>query len=993
MSKKYGKITTLEQFMNIALGFKFNTVNWESAYENFYKDQPDINSDYRETIDLFADTYDKMERINTFIENEPNAHKKAIAMAVRNVVFSMAEDSVINKLFYDTIAHHDEIVEESDISFDVQQKLAEKTTNIEELVNGRPSTKPVYEELNYYDKLRTCHKFMDMLLNSNFNMDSPYPDIVQTVFGKVKEEAVKISRAAAKEKGFTYKPADSRDKKAFNSLKDAAKTDPDFVNRVNGSDFFNGTPLGLNPNVNEVTLNLENTPIVDITAEQFLEKYRALERNELKLENAMLRPENSRPNLDELRAGFEPALSAAEIKWAETAVDNMVRSLYTDDQLAEMKQSGIDPLSCIMIDGKPVDPTAVENPETHQQDPLTMAKFKCGIVAKVLNGAKIDLCRFVPENDKPGYKLDKLVPVKTDLSMKTEKVSFWRRIKQLFGFDKSTRNLVEEANTKKRDYIVDPKNSVSMTNAQMNAATLEARQAQAEQDKHVEELDKILFQNNLYDEKTGTYKNIDNLLEYGSNKTEKDEKGREIYVDRDSYFRTMGRSSSRVNIAILYGLTRGYTLDQMLYGKDGVDRGQIGKEFIEEFSLPLYEEYIEKNGYEQNEESRKKYDDYILAQKDKVEQFYADAADAIMNIDIPPIDTDMSKGNIKEKIENLQKFELISHIAGDYVQVFEKLNPQKAAVDLTDPKKAASYARSEKLEVMATKKMGAVQMFGYPAIQYLTCLRSGALLDPDNYLDGGNTTRITIGAKSKACLDTFFKSGAFEKIGDVYDNGIETVALLNTLGSHCVVGCSTKAAYPGAPVYTAQNIKNIFDYLRAKEPDENLIVIDPADKTFTIDNVKEDINFIYKDILKSTNAAIKEYNDDLAKTLSDYEFDEKADLHILQEMNIAVSNEKIFGGDADEINLEDLENMVEIEISDNEEATEKTDILFDDDDLLEADNYGFGFEDEDNEVIDWEKEETSYDELNDGKEEKIDNNFRKTKEQTNELTLDMGSKK
>ncbi len=991
MKKKYGKITTLEQFMNIALGIKFNTVNWESAYDNFYKDQPDANSDYRETIDLFADTYDKMERINTFIENEPDAQKKAIAMAVRNTVFPMAEDSIINKLFYDTIAHHDGIVEESDVSLNVQQKLAEKTTNIEELVNGRPVTKPVYEDLNYYDKLRTCDKFMDMLLNSNFNLDSPYPDIVQTIFGKVKEEAGKISRAAAKEKGFTYKPADSRDKKAFDSLKNAAKTDPDFVNRVSSNAFFNGTPLGLNPNVNEVTLNLENTPIVDITAEQYKEKFRALERNEKKLERALLLPSHRRPNLDELRAGFEPALSAAEIKWAETAVDNMVRSLYTDDEIAKMKQSGIDPLSCIMIDGKPVDVTTVNNPETMEQDPLTMAKFKCGIVSQVLNGSRIDLCRFVPETGKPGYKLDKLVPVKTDLSMKTEKVSFWRRIKQMFGFDKSTRNLVEEANTKKRDYMVDPKNSVSMTNAQMNAATLAARQAQVEQSKHIEELDKILFQNNLYDEQTGTYKNIVDLLQYGSKKTETDENGKEIYVDRDSLFRTMGRCASRVNIAILYGLTRGYTLDQMLYGKDGVDRGQIGRDFIEEFSLPFYEDFIEKNGYEQNDESKKAYKDYILTQKDKFEQFYADVGDAIMNIDIPPIDTDMSKGNIKEKIENIQKFELISNIAVDYVQVFENLKPQKNDVNLTDPKIAASYARSAKLQAMAAKKIGAVQMFGFPAIQYLTCLRSGVLLDPDKYAD--NHTRISIGAKSKACLDTFFKSGALKKIGDVYDNGIEAVSFLNTIGNHCAVGCSTQATYPGAPIYTAQNIKNLCDYLRAQEPDENLIVIDPADKTFTIDNVKEDLSFIYKDILKTTNSVIKEYNDDLAKTLSDYEYDTNADLHTLQEMNIAVSNEKIFGGDTDEMNLEDLENVVKIEISDNEETTEKTGVLFDDDDLLESDNYEFDIEDDDKEVIDGEKEEISYDELNDAKEEKIDNNFRKTKEHTNELTTDMGLKK
>ncbi len=68
---------------------------------------------------------------------------------------------------------------------------------------------------------------------------------------------------------------------------------------------------------------------------------------------------------------------------------------------------------------------------------------------------------------------------------------------------------------------------------------------------------------------------------------------------------TLNRNGSLTHFMYLYGMTKGYTLDQMLFS-DEVDRGALGKQFIEEFGIKKLDEFAKDKQLDvSSEETRK----------------------------------------------------------------------------------------------------------------------------------------------------------------------------------------------------------------------------------------------------------------------------------------------------------------------------------------------------------------------------------------------------
>ena len=193
------------------------------------------------------------------------------------------------------------------------------------------------------------------------------------------------------------------------------------TNVKNAAGLASFTALGAAPNRTELDLTLEKNPIADITAEDFVRKQAA------------------------------GTLSYSEIEWGESNIDHMLEGLYTIDELKALKRAGIDPAMGISADGEYFKWHNEPSIEIKNLSMLETAKKKCEIVSKAINGGKLDVCKFTPDG-KGGYTLSDPMPIKTDLSMKTEKRSFWTWLKQLFGIEVSIKDKVMEANKAPREY-------------------------------------------------------------------------------------------------------------------------------------------------------------------------------------------------------------------------------------------------------------------------------------------------------------------------------------------------------------------------------------------------------------------------------------------------------------------------------------------------------------------------------------------------------------
>lgn len=713
-------------------------------------------------------------RLDEYIRITRDDWQKTMAMAVRRVTEPMlnkfAEDFLFNAC-YDAM---DDVTRDYIISPDVKKILDDKKQDIEKSEEGKiENNRPVDINNCNFEDLPSLEQYniISGVVRAFFDKDAlktPTGEIIPetpaaTQFLKtVNEEAVKICKAVMNSDSRSFGAKNDREKRDFNDLvqnyKETCKEYPDesffYRESVMDSTSYDSYSDGLAGSdlfIDHLNLVLENNPVVDLTAEKYLEKHQ------------------------------NGQLSAAETEWAEASVDSMLRSLYSDDELRALRRAGMDPAMGILVDGKPLkwfsDKENIFNMNDAKSRFSITAKRKSDVVSKALNGSKIDVFKFIPDGEG-GYKKGKIVPIKTDFSMKTEKRSFFTWLLEFLGITPSIKSKIKEANEDKREYHKnfgatseelaempqDAAEIVKQSNRDEVATIMKVNAVNEAKQKKQLYLDFFgHLQHANTDENDG--KSIVAKISDELNKTLsfKDQNGKERQL-----LDITDRYPSHVNLAIIYGLANGHTLEEITENSpQGTQlRQELGRRFIEDFSVMDFDEFVreeeKEKAFNSDSEAKKAYFEYVFKRKENVEKVAIKAFEAIGRMPIMRLDPN----NQTEFAKNYSKYDQITNIMQDFSQAFVTL--YKNSIAPTDERAKLLTNRGDTVYNYINSKI-------FPFKQTAACVLNYAnFLSGDDFVGTGAPQFdifVNQAAMGKTALEYFNeKTQGMNTYNDLFDN-------------------------------------------------------------------------------------------------------------------------------------------------------------------------------------------------------------------------------
>lgn len=853
MGKK--KINSFKEYMKVALELglgesaSFTKEHWDDMVNERYQQNRNLyNYRMRDFVNESligktgneAETFNLMNRLDDVIKTETDPVKKAMAMAVRRVTFPRLERVLEAQLFASHESFKDQINKEYDVTKKASEEYEkEKTLNYCTVYGTDAAVKrhrikeadltlsmtPAYDNQPSDQKVFVAttliKSFFDKeVCRDNNNRIFGETEGMKEILDLVKNEAVEISKSAAGSKS-TFKAKDDTEKNDLNSLKDLCngmsnEQKQNFNTQVSGFGTLQQyANMEITPKLTHLNLALEKNPFIDITAEEFIAK--------------------------ESKKNGPDGLSNSEIEWGESNIDYMLRRLYTDDELKGLSRAGIDPAEGIFVDGKPVELRHTNRfYNVKNLSMLDSAKKKCEIVSKALSGSKIDVCKFVPDG-KGGYTSGNIVPVKTDLSMKTKRRSFIQWLKDLFSFKPTIKEKIKKANEETRDYQKYAVDTELPSIQKKNAVNVQVKNTFVSETKLTNKLDREFFEGAFPEVKKYDINGINNALKEAVTFTN-------YNGGKSQTISGLDRIGSRVNVAVLYGMTKGYSLDEILHSND-VDRKKLGRDFIEEFETMDYNKFVESKGLEKNDEARKQYNSYLHDKREHVENFCAKAYDQLKNVEIPRLDPNDHISFAR----NYNRLGRIGSIAADFAQAFPSLLTDH--ISPSDKSKAQAFNRSAAVGNKTYYDIRSMQFIGSTAQKYAEYLISDHYVNVPADMKGltiNDKHTIDCAARSKGFLNYFNKvTAGMNTFGDIINNrefNASITAMANT------------AASPEQT--TSDNVTkcNASFYLQTENPNHELFYIN-ADRKFMF-NAGRIIHFDtqYKEILDENNKYTDEYD-------------------------------------------------------------------------------------------------------------------------------------
>lgn len=914
MAKK--KVKNIDEFIREALGFihgdeaeKLSKKSWNEQVKERYYTNRNLYS-YRindfKTSDLvgrngnYFQLINSMNRFDKIIENMADPVQKAMGIAVRHFIFPEFEKCVKDGQIQEIKACMSELKENFEIPAEVSREFRGLVKASDRNISGDMkkviANKCVdlhYGDVPQEDRLNTLNVLMSTFSDRNIftgfdgkkrvNQTQPMTDILEIVNGNA-EEILKIAKG---EKSDAFKKATPEEERDLASIKDIYKKmgpaeKEAFENSVRGfTKIENYANMDITPNVTTANLVFDKNPIVDLTAESFVEKQKSND------------------------------LSPTETEWGETSIDRMVKALYTDDELKTLEKAGIDPAMGILVDGKAVNwNEEIKAPTLSFQfnEIKKNADTKCAIAAKAMEGAKLDVCKFVPDGHG-GFTNGPIVPVKTDMSMNTETRSFWTILKQLFGFVVTLKDKVKVANEAQRDYQIDPANAKTVSAARRSAEVAQIRNALARHSDNMSKLDLDFFSGayNAYD-KNRLEKINEGIL---SDLTYTDYNGVEQQV-----LMTVGSNSSRTSLAIMYGMSKGYTYEELTdKSADGANlRSRIGKEFVSEIKVMTYDEFAKSSNVEKNDVTRDAYNRYLLDRVQNIEKVCANSYDTLIKQPITRLDP----SNHREFTDNFIKQYALGKMAMDFSQSYATLKENKIAPTNGEAQKV-------------TDRAGAV--FGFtsgkiqPFIKLQGCLESYLeYMSSDMYLSE-KTDALTAdkpegkfaycSGKAKGILSYFYNnSDDMRTVADYLDDkkvGYEVSALSSMMND--------------TPKNLGDNACEAFAkfYLPSENPDFSPVMINDDTHVMLNQGIAERYYSNYNNVkneMRGLETAMDKYDEVLTDKEKELPFLEKYDAIARKTSINAIEREETV---KDKISFNDLfENNAPTALAKKSEAAEKS---------------------------------------------------------------------
>lgn len=735
-----------------------------------------------------TDIFEMQNRLDDYISRCDDPVKKTMAMAVRNAaepIFNNIIETDLKNIVWKQVRvfsgdnnkqYGIQVLDEDyyipdDLTKDINTDLSNEFYR-----KHASNNETDLDELSNDKKLELVSRYVKSFFDREAMEDADFEDYAASekdFLNLLKESTNFFTNAALKGDKNAVKQMNEREARDFKALSSAVKAMSDdekrsYKDKVDafneGKDF---AAIDVSVKRDHLDLTLINSPMIEITADEFLAKQK------------------------------EGTLSPMEIEWGEASVDAMVKSLYTDDEYRALVSAGYDPAMGIIVDGKPLDwfkrPDFKHKPDPTVPQVRNTAALKCDVVGKALSGSKIDVYKFVPDGIN-GFKKGEVVSVKTDLSMKYEKRGFFRWLLEFLHIIPSVptiKEIVEKGNKESRDYLknaipvektdpvyIDPGNKAPKP-YESDIAKLAKRDEAATRiiaglNKFKEEtpkFDKDFFLDAFGGDNENKYnkKNIDakvlNAFRFNDYVVlGKDKEGNDIYHS-NHILDTMDRQDSRISLAIVYGMTCGHSFDEMIENSpEGTDRRKaVGRAFVEEFSVDDYTKFIGDNGLENNDAGKKAYLNYVYDKKEKLEKFTLRAVEAISREPVIRLDP----FNHTQFSANYNKYDRFSSMV---LNLFQSVAPLYKTAVVSTPETEALTKRSTavfdymcaKINPLLKHSQCSKVYGGYMAsnafvvVDHTAVTRQGEAKDElDNFYSQIIPSVVNLQAEAKAALDIY----------------------------------------------------------------------------------------------------------------------------------------------------------------------------------------------------------------------------------------------
>lgn len=209
---------------------------------------------------------------------------------------------------------------------------------------------------------------------------------------------------------------------------------------------------------------------------------------------------------------------------------------------------------------------------------------------------------------------------------------------------------------------------------------------------------------------------------------------------------TLDRNGSLTHFMYLYGMTKGYTLDQMLFS-DEVDRGALGRQFLEKFSIKKLDEFAKDNQLDVSaEETRKSYNRYVLGKQNDVVKLSAEMYDVLKKQEFTAPDP----GDPQSLIDNYIKQKALFAIIGDFSQVFADMGEN--TFETSDKSAQQVSERATALSDYEYYTISPLQSFSSAYDMYINYL-SGDCMNGDIPEDADELSKMDRAAYGKRFLE------------------------------------------------------------------------------------------------------------------------------------------------------------------------------------------------------------------------------------------------
>lgn len=179
------------------------------------------------------------------------------------------------------------------------------------------------------------------------------------------------------------------------------------------------------------------------------------------------------------------------------------------------------------------------------------------------------------------------------------------------------------------------------------------------------------------------------------------------------YMTTLDREASLTHFLYLYGITKGHTLDEMLFSKD-LDRAAIGRDFIEKFSIKSLDEFAgEKNLDVSSDETRRTYNEYVLGKKQDTVKLSIEMYEALKKQSFTPQDP----RDPDKMLDNYIRQKAFFQMVGDFEQTFGSLRDND--LNPSDKSAQAEVDRTNAINNYVYNKWSPVQNYASAYYKYV----------------------------------------------------------------------------------------------------------------------------------------------------------------------------------------------------------------------------------------------------------------------------------